>query len=109
VTTQTPGCTATFTPRKSVQAASAASAKAPARGRLQASDGPAVSPQSPTRALGDVFQKLLQLAGGQSAANLPSSKTAQKIRANAARGGSVALDGVGGRDAALLDYLMGRG
>jgi ABC-type transporter Mla subunit MlaD len=112
VTTATPGCSATFTQRKSITASSNQTSIATAADALDnKGNAPAASgPTSPVSALTKVAKGLLSLG-----ARDPSTKQVQqmnragvkKIQAAAARDSSPALDGVGGQDQALLSYLMG--
>jgi hypothetical protein len=66
---------------------------------------------TPTRALGGVVKGLLNLATTPSAKQVAKQRAAalKRLRTSAKKDSSPALDGVGGRDQALLDYLMGNG
>jgi hypothetical protein len=104
VTTQQPGCAATFRTPTSVTSAATA-AKAGGKGGKAA----AKAEKTPSQALGGVLKGLLDLARRRQAGSLKTNSAATHVQQSAARGGSAALDGVGGRDAALLQYLMADG
>jgi ABC-type transporter Mla subunit MlaD len=108
VTTQAPGCGAHFSQTDSVQGTSAATAANSLDNNGNVSG--AAARTTPTQALGGVVKGLLNLAAPtnsqldkQRARNLTRLKTAT------ANDASPALDGVGGKDEALLNYLMGNG
>jgi ABC-type transporter Mla subunit MlaD len=104
VTTQQPGCAATFRTPTSVTSAATA-AKAAGKGGKAA----AKAKKTPSQALGGVLKGLLDLTRRRQAGSLKTNSAATHVQQSAARGGSAALDGVGGRDAALLQYLMADG
>jgi ABC-type transporter Mla subunit MlaD len=108
-----PGCSANFTARRSIRASNVTSPATAAdsldnKGNAPAATSTTASPAA--TALGKVATGLLNMTGRS-----PSDPQVQrlnragiqKVKAAAAKDASPALDGVGGRDAALLDYLMG--
>jgi virulence factor Mce-like protein len=110
VTTTAPGCSATFTQRKSVSSSNQTNVATAADALDNKGNAPDADANSPLSALTKVAKGVLNL-GGRS----PSKQQLQqmnrggveKIQAAAAKGSSPALDGVGGQDEALLSYLMG--
>jgi hypothetical protein len=111
VSTAAPGCSATFTQRKSISSSNQTSAATAADALDNKGNAPAAGdPNSPVSALSNVAKGLLNLGGrSPSKQQLQQMNRAgvEKIQAAAAKGSSPALDGVGGQDEALLSYLMG--
>jgi ABC-type transporter Mla subunit MlaD len=111
VVSATPGCSANFTPRKSIRASSTTSV-ATAADALDNKGNAPTEKSSAAAALQKVASGLLNL-GNRTPTNSQVERLnragVQKIQAGAARDSSAALDGVGGQDQALLDYLMGSG
>jgi ABC-type transporter Mla subunit MlaD len=108
VTAEAPGCGAHFTQTASVTSAATAASALDHKGNAPAT---AAVKTTPTRALGGVVKGLLNLATTPSAKQVAKQRAAalKRLRTSAKKDSSPALDGVGGRDQALLDYLMGNG
>jgi ABC-type transporter Mla subunit MlaD len=103
---ETPGCGAHFTPTKAVRASSASAALD------NGGNAPKPAANSPARALAQVAKGLLNLGSSSptdAQARAQGKAGVERLRQAAAKGASPALDGVGGRDEALLNYLMGSG
>jgi phospholipid/cholesterol/gamma-HCH transport system substrate-binding protein len=105
VTTEVPGCSAHFTPRKSIRS-SAAATKAPVATAAKAAAG------TPATALAKVAKGLLQMGSSSptdSQLKALGKQNVERLQQAAAKGASPALDhvGGGGSDQALLSYLMG--
>jgi hypothetical protein len=111
VVSATPGCSANFTPRKSIRASSTTSV-ATAADALDNKGNAPTEKTSAAAALQKVAAGLLNL-GNRTPTNSQVERLnragVQKIQAGAAKDSSAALDGVGGQDQALLNYLMGSG
>jgi phospholipid/cholesterol/gamma-HCH transport system substrate-binding protein len=120
VTTATGGCEAHFSKTETVNSASAASlpddaalaktaiALRKATGSPAAADvaNPAATSETPGQAVAAVVKGLLKL-GTTDQADKERARRVRQLRAQAAADSSPALDGIGGKDAALLSYLMG--
>jgi phospholipid/cholesterol/gamma-HCH transport system substrate-binding protein len=107
VTTEAPGCGAHLSQTASVSSTSAAAAdkQLDNKGNVRASKA------TPAQALGTVVNGLLNLGANPDDKRLAQQRQQglQRIRNSATKGSSPALDGAGGRDEALLNYLMGNG
>jgi ABC-type transporter Mla subunit MlaD len=104
-TGQTPGCQATFTPRRAIRSSAAATAPSAAAAAKPAAD-------TPVSALAKVAKGLLQLQPTPPTSPQLKAMNRQGVRhvqEAAAKDSSPALDNVGGGDKALLDYLLGSG
>jgi ABC-type transporter Mla subunit MlaD len=103
-TQEQPGCGAHFTQTKSIQGTSAAAA-----GKGSAPSASAATTTMPNVVSG-VVKGLLNLASpNKSTLDKQRAQNLERLKTAAAKGASPALDGVGGNDAALLNYLMGNG
>ena len=103
---ETPACGAHFTPTKAVSSSSATAAL-DNRG-----NAPKQVADSPARALAQVAKGLMNLASNSptdAQARAQGKAGTERLQRAAAKGASPALDDVGGRDEALLNYLMGSG
>jgi phospholipid/cholesterol/gamma-HCH transport system substrate-binding protein len=110
VTASTAGCSANFTQRKSVSSSNQTSVATAADALDNKGNAPAADAGSPAAALGQVAKGLLNFGEpSPSPSQLERMNRAgvKHIQAGAATDSSPALDGVGGRDEALLSYLMG--
>ena len=113
VTTPAPGCSANFTQTKSITSSNSTSVATAADALENKGNAPS-GPQKTlaATALQKVASGLLNL-GSRTPTNDQVQRLnragVKKIQAGAARDSSPALDGAGGRDEALLDYLMGSG
>ena len=100
---EAPGCGAHFSPTASVSTANASGSLA------NGGKAPKAAAASPASALGKLAQGLLSL-GRKSPTDAQARTQGQagikRLREAAAKGASPALDNVGGRDEALLSYLM---
>jgi hypothetical protein len=108
-TGESPGCGAHFTPRKAITSSSSTAAIANNRNARKAT---AAAKDSPVATLGKLAQGLLNLrkpTPSDSSLKAQGQAGTERLQAAAAKGSSPALDGVGGQDQALLDYLMGNG
>jgi ABC-type transporter Mla subunit MlaD len=111
VTAEAPGCGAHFSQTESVQASSATS-RATAKTSLAAKGNAPKTHKTKTaaQALGEVATGLLNL--GTATDKQQQAQREQglaRLRQQAAKGTSPALENVGGQDEALLGYLMGNG
>ncbi|HYZ27842.1 MAG TPA: MlaD family protein [Thermoleophilaceae bacterium] len=102
---ETPACGAHFTKPQAVRSSSATAALD------NKGNAPKQAADSPARALAQVVNGLRNLTASPTDAQARAQGKAgiERLQQAAAKGTSPALDGVGGRDAALLDYLMGSG
>jgi ABC-type transporter Mla subunit MlaD len=106
---EAPGCGAHFTPRKAISSSAATAAIA------NNGNAPKAAPaakDSPVATLGKLAQGLLNLrkpTPTDAALKAQGEAGVKRIQQAAAKDASPALDSVGGRDQALLDYLMGNG
>jgi ABC-type transporter Mla subunit MlaD len=106
VTTEAPGCGAHFTPRKSITSSNATSAATDAAAARKAD----ASSRTPAVALAKVAKGLLSLGKSSptdSRLGALNKQGIERLQQAAAKDSSPALDRVGGRDEALLSYLMG--
>jgi virulence factor Mce-like protein len=105
---EAPGCGAHFSQTQAVDSSNPTAALANAGNAPKA----ATASSSPVRTLANVAKGLLSLGKRTpTEAELKAQGEAgtERLRRAAAKGASPALDNVGGRDEALLSYLMGNG
>jgi ABC-type transporter Mla subunit MlaD len=111
VTTEAPGCGAHFTQTASVS--STRTSRATATNALDNHGnvrGGAAAKTTTTNAVAGVMKGLLNLATPDNQALAQQrAQGLNRLRNSAKKDSSAALDGVGGKDQALLDYLMGNG
>jgi ABC-type transporter Mla subunit MlaD len=106
---EAPGCGAHFSETKGVQSSSGASAARVGNGgkapKTRADD-------SPVEALAQIVNGLRRMGGSsptEAQARAQGRAGVKRLQEAVAKGSSPALDGVGGKDEALLTYLMGNG
>jgi ABC-type transporter Mla subunit MlaD len=105
VTTEAPGCGAHLSQTASKTSAASATKALDNNGNVRATKS------TPAQALGTVVKGLLNLGASPNDKRLTQQRdqNLQRLRNSAKAGTSPALSGAGGKDEALLSYLMGNG